>query len=76
MNWKRATGVACVASIATSIVLNFVLEVSARHGVPLLPPGLAVGAVALLASTIVFVLVSLTTPRRELPQDMEALLEV
>lgn len=76
MNWKRATGQACVASIATSIVLNFVLEVSARHGSPLLPPGLAVGAVALLASTSVFVLVSLSTPRRELASDMDALLDV
>ncbi len=76
MNWKRATGPACVASIATSIALNFVLEVSARHGNPLLPPGLAVGAVALLASTAVFIGVSLATTPRELAPDMEALLEV
>ncbi len=76
MNWKRATGEACVASITISVVLNFVLEVSARHGNPLLPPGLAVGAVALLASTSVFVLVSLATPRRELAADIDALLDV
>ena len=76
MNWKRATAEACVASIGTSVVLNFVLEVSARHGMSLLPPGLAVGAVALLASTVVFVLVSLATPRRQLADDMDALLEV
>ncbi len=76
MNWKRATGAACVASIATSVVLNFVLEVSARHGYPLLPPGLAVGAVALLASTAVFVWVSLATKRRALAHDIDALLEV
>lgn len=76
MNWKRATGTACVASIATSVTLNFVLEVSARHGYPLLPPGLAVGAVALLASTAVFVWVSLATRRRALAPDIDALLEV
>ena len=76
MNWKRATGIACVASIATSIVLNFALEMSARHGLPLLPPGLAVGAVALLVSTAVFVFVSLATPRRKLASDMDALLDV
>ena len=76
MNWKRATGAACVASIATSIVLNFVLEVSARHGTSLLPAGLAVGAVALLASTLVFVVVSLASPRRELASDIDALLDV
>ena len=75
-NWKRATGQACVASIATSIVLNFWLEMSARHGVPLLPPGLAVGAVALLASTAVFVGVSLLTKPARLAPDIDALLEV
>lgn len=75
-NWKRATGQACVASIGTSVVLNFVLEVSARHGNPLLPPGLAVGAVALLASTVVFVAVSLLTPERELDPDIDALLDL
>ena len=76
MNWKRATGTACVASIVTSIALNFVLEVAARHGHQLLPPGLAVGAVALLAATAVFVWVSLLTPKRELAPDMDALLDV
>ncbi len=76
MNWKRATGQACVASIASSIALNFILEMSARHGHPLLPPGLAVGAVALLASTAIFVLVSLLTPRQQLAGDIDALLDV
>ena len=76
MNWKRATSQACVASIATSIVLNFVLEVSARHGAPLLPEGLAVGSFALLVSTAVFVLVSLSTPPQRLDPDVDALLDV
>ena len=76
MNWKRATGQACTASIFVSIVLNFALEVSARHGNAILPPGLAVGAVALLASTIVFVAVSLMTPPRRLAEDMQELLEI
>lgn len=75
-NWKRATGQACVASISASIVLNFSLEMSARHGMPLLPPGLAVGAVALLASTAVFVAVSLLTKPARLAPDIDALLEV
>ena len=76
MNWKRATGSACVASIATSVLLNFVLEVSARHGNPLLPPGLAVGAFALLASTAVFVGVSLATAPHKLAPDVDALMDV
>ena len=76
LNWKRATGQACVASIATSIALNFTLEMSARNGLSLLPPGLAVGAVALLASTVVFVLVSLATRPRKLAPDIDALMDV
>ena len=75
MNWKRATGAGCVASIATSVTLNFVLEISARHGFQLLPPGLAVGAVAMLASTTVFVGVSMSTPKQELATDIDALLD-
>lgn len=76
MNWKRATGAACVASIATGIAVNFTLELSARHGSPLLSPEIAVGAVAVMAATAVFIAVSLLTPRRELPSDIDALLDV
>ena len=75
MNWKRATGAGCVASIATSVSLNFALEISARHGHVLLPPGLAVGAVAMLASTAVFVGVSMATPKQQLATDIDALLD-
>lgn len=76
MNWKRATGQGCVASIGTSIALNFFLEMSARHGYALLPPGLAVGAVALLAATVVFVVVSLATPPPRLSREIDALLDI
>lgn len=58
-----------------SVVLNFVLEISARHGHELLPPGLAVGAVAMLASTTVFVAVSMATPKQQLAADIDALLD-
>ena len=58
MNWKRANGAACVASIVTSIVLNFALELSARHGLFQLPYGMNVGAFSLLASMVVFIGVS------------------
>ncbi len=76
MNWKRATGAGCAASIATSIVLNFALEFSARHEIYALPHGIAVGAVSLLAATLVFIGVSLLTPQETPADDIDALLEL
>ncbi len=76
MNWKRATGAGCVASISTSIVLNFALELSARHEIYTLPHGIAVGAVSLLAAIIVFIGVSLATSPQPLAADIEALIDL
>lgn len=76
MNWKRAAGAGCSASIATGIVLNFALELAARNGVYALPHGIAVGAVSLLAATAVFVGVSLLTPEEPRAEDIDALMEL
>lgn len=79
LNWKRATGAACVASIVTSVALNFALELSARHGLFQLPYGMNVGAFSLLASLVMFIGVSWWhTPavRRDLPADVKAAMEV
>ena len=79
LNWKRANGAACVASIVTSIALNFALELSARHGLYQLPYGMNVGAFSLLASLVVFIGVSwLHTPavERDLPRDVAAAMEM
>ena len=76
LNWKRATGLACTLSIATSLVLNFALELAARYKVYELPNGFAVGAFSLLAALVVFIGVSLATPAAKLPADVEAALEV
>ncbi len=79
LNWKRANGAACVSSIAISIVLNFALELSARHGLYQLPYGMNVGAFSLLASLVVFIGVSwFYTPAnpRVLPPDVEAAMDV
>jgi Na+/proline symporter len=65
LNWKRATGSACVASIVVSLMLNFALELAARHKIYTLPHGLNVGALALLASLAVFIAVSWATGRDE-----------
>jgi len=79
MNWKRATGAACVASIATSLLLNFTLELSARHKLFSLPYGMNVGAFSLLVSLVVFIGVSWATGRdeeRRLPPDVKAVMEI
>jgi SSS family transporter len=64
-NWKRASAPACVCSIAVSIVMNFSLELLARHDIYLLPHGMSVGALSLLVSLVVFVAVSFLTGDRE-----------
>jgi sodium/proline symporter len=76
LNWKRATALACTLSVATSLALNFALELSALYGIYTLPNGFAVGAFSLLASTAVFIAVSLATPMEKLPADVEAAMEV
>ena len=79
MNWKRATGAATVASIAISLLLNFALELSARHGLYELPYGMNVGCFSLLVSLIVFIVVSFLTSRPgedNLPADVRAVMDI
>ena len=76
LNWKRATATACVLSIATSLVLNFALELSARYGAYELPHGMAVGAFSLIASMVVFVGASFLTGPSRVDADVEAVMEV
>ena len=78
-NWKRATAKACVWSISISILLNFTLELAARHDIYRLPHGMSVGAFSLLVSNVIFVGVSwLTNPegKEEIPADVRAVMEV
>ena len=79
LNWERATASACVLSIGTSIVLNFALELSARHGIYTLPHGMAVGCFSLLVSIAVFVGVSWFSgeeAEERLAPDVKAAMEV
>ena len=78
-NWKRATAKACVWSVTISILLNFTLELMARHDIYHLPHGMSVGAFSLLVSIVTFVGVSwLTNPlgKEEIPADVRAVMEV
>jgi sodium/proline symporter len=77
-NWKRATAAACVSSVSLSVVLNFSLELLARHGIYKLPHGMAVGALSLFVSLVVFVVVSFLTGDKEgspIPPHVKAVME-
>jgi len=79
LNWKRATGAACVSSIAVSIVLNFALELMSRHGIYQLPHGMVVGCFSLLVSLCVFIGVSWFTSTKQedrFSPDVRAVMEV
>ena len=78
VNWKRATGTACVASIALSLMLNFSLELLARHQIYTLPYGMNVGCFSLLVALIAFTAISMASRRGEskMDPDMRAVMEV
>ncbi|BCJ86112.1 sodium:solute symporter family transporter [Effusibacillus dendaii] len=59
--WEKATKQGAVASIAVSLLANFVLEVGAKYGFKPLPPGIINGAFAFTLAILVFVAVSLLT---------------
>lgn len=79
LNWKRATGAASVASIAVSLVLNFSLELFARHEIFTLPYGMNVGCFSLLVALLTFTAVSLASRENaesKLSRDVRAAMEV
>lgn len=67
--WKRATKYGAISSIIVGLLLNFVLEISNKYGILLLPPGVIVGAVAFAASIILFIVVSLLTHKSKVEID-------
>lgn len=78
-NWKRATPLACTASILVSLSLNLTLEVLNRHDIYSLPSGVLVGTFSLLVSVAVFVAVSFLGGRagsEPLPRDIAAAMDV
>ncbi len=79
LNWKRATGTACVVSIGLSIALNFALELAARHGIYSLPHGMNVGCVSMLVSLVVFIGISWLSAvpvEERVSSDVQAVMEM
>ena len=61
LNWEGATRAGAVASIATGLALTLALETLAFFKLFTVPQGVAVSGLALVASTLVFFLVSVLT---------------
>jgi sodium/proline symporter len=59
--WEKATTKGAIASIVVALASNFILEIGAKYGFKLLPPGVINGAFAFVLSIIVFITVSLFT---------------
>lgn len=75
MNWKRATPTAAVASIVVSLAINVACYAFQLAGSPI-PYGVAPGAVALLASMLTFLGISLASPQPKISDDVDALLDI
>ncbi|MEO2016678.1 MAG: sodium/proline symporter [Fuerstiella sp.] len=71
-NWKRATPLACNIAIVSGLLINFGLKL---FGIAL-PHGFHGGAFSLLVSLTLFFVVSMMSPRKALPSDIEAVMDV
>lgn len=82
LNWKRVTPAAAIASILTGLLMNLGLEFLARQTLfpalprPVLPEGVLPGVVAVAASFSVLLVGSWFTARRELPEDVDLIMDL
>jgi len=71
LNWQGATRSGAMASIATGLVVTLALETAAYFKVFTFPAGVTASAVAMVASFLVFFVVSWLT-RRQAPTELDA----
>jgi Na+/proline symporter len=79
LNWQGATRSAAMASIATGLVVTLALEIAAYRKAFTFPAGVTASAVAMVASFLVFFVVSWLTRRRapaELDPDVRMVMEL
>jgi Na+/proline symporter len=72
LNWQRANWQAAVSAIIVSVVVNLGIEVFSIK----IPYGIAGGFLALIISMLVFIVVTMMTPRVELQPDIKAAMEI
>jgi len=79
LNWQGATRAGAVTSIATGIVVTLVFETLAYFKVYTFPAGVTVAGLSLVASVLVFLIVSLLTRETEgaaIDADIRLVMEV
>jgi len=72
LNWTRATPAAAVAAVAVSLAVNFGVKLSGFG----IPHGIDVGALALVASLLVFIGLSLLSEPPDLDDDVRLAMEL
>lgn len=75
LNWKRGTALAASCSMVVALAINIAVPVLQESKI-VLPWGINGGAVALLASLTVYMAISLCSKPPDLPQDVEAVMDV
>jgi sodium/proline symporter len=75
--WEKATTKGAIASIIVALASNFILEIGAKYGLKLLPPGVINGAFAFVLSIIVFITVSLFTysEKEKVSEEMKEIIQ-
>jgi Na+/proline symporter len=79
LNWQGATRAGAIASIATGLVVTLALEIAAYRKVFTFPAGVTASAVAMVASFLIFFLVSWVTrgaAALELDPDVQLVMEL
>ena len=79
LNWEGATRAGAVASIATGIVITLVFETLSYLKVYTFPAGVTVSGLSLVASVLVFLVVSYltrTSAGAEIDADIRLVMEV
>ena len=76
LNWRGATRLGAIASIATGLVVTLVGETLGYLKLYMLPAGVSVSALSLVLSMIVFLVVSAMGAGEEIDEDVGVVMEV
>ena len=71
-NWKRATPLAACLAIISSLLLNFLIELFKVK----LPYNIHGGALALMVSLTIFIVVFFLTPQKKIDADIETVMDM
>ncbi|GAA2094959.1 sodium:solute symporter family protein [Brevibacterium salitolerans] len=68
IHWRRATGAAATAAVAVALGFNLLIVLLEASGLLVVAPHMHIGGISLMLSVVVFVCVSLLTPRERAEQ--------